>query len=249
MTRVVALGASNLTRGLRTVVSLGRSTWGADTEVIAALGLGRSYGSYHRLVVRGLPAILDCGIWRALDRLPTSPSTRTIGIVSDVGNDIMYGFPPDRILGWVTEAVTRLQRHTDRIALTGLPVDNPARVSALQFKIMRAVMFPSSPQTLDGVRRDVPVVQVGLERLAAERGLRMVRLPPEWYGLDPVHFRYPFWRRVWGDFLGLDPAAWEQPAEPGGLLESARLWLRADEHRWILGIHQHTPQHGRLQLY
>ena len=249
MTRVIALGASNLTRGLRTVVSLGRTTWGHDTEVIAALGLGRSYGSYHRLGVRGLPGILDCGIWRALEAMPTSSSTKTIGIVSDVGNDIMYGFPPDRILRWVTEAVTRLQRHTDAIALTGLPVDNPARVSDLQFRTMRAVMFPSSPQTLDGVKRDVPVVQAGLERLAAERGLRLVQLRPEWYGIDPVHFRHPFWRRVWGEFLGLDAATWEQPAEPGGVLESARLWLRADEHRWLCGIHQHTPQNGRLQLF
>ena len=181
MKRVIALGASNLTRGLRTVVSMSRVAWGRDTEVIAALGLGRSYGAYHRLGLRGLPGMLECGLWNALDAMPQAPS---IGIVSDVGNDILYGSPPAQILEWVGEAVTRLQRHATEIALAGLPFHNVDRLSERRFRIMRAFMFPSSGQTL-----------------------------------------------------------------AGAFAEAARLWLRADEHRWLCGIHQHTPQRGRLQLY
>jgi hypothetical protein len=44
MVRVVALGASNLTRGFQTIVSTARLVWGPDVEVLAALGHGRSYG-------------------------------------------------------------------------------------------------------------------------------------------------------------------------------------------------------------
>jgi len=230
--RVIALGASNLTRGLRTVVSMSRAAWGPDTEVVAALGLGRSYGAYHRLVARGLPGILHCGIWRALDELPPAPS---IGIVADVGNDILYGFPPTQILEWIDEAVMRLQRHTDRIALSGLPVQNVDRLSERQFRLMRAFMFPSSDQTLAGARASAVVVQAGLEKMAPARGLRFVPLQPDWYGWDPIHFRHRYWRRAWGEFLGLDPTAWNASPEPGGVAESVRLWLRADEHRWLFG--------------
>lgn len=244
--RVIALGASNLTRGLRTVLSLSRAAWGPDTEVIAALGLGRSYGADSQLIMRRLPGILHCGLWNALDRLPPAPST---GIIADVGNDILYGFSAEQILDWVGETVTRLQRHTQTIAITGLPSTDADRISERQFRIMRTFMFPSSSQTLANTRRTAVIVQAGLERLAAERGLRFVHLEPDWYGWDPIHFRHPHWRRVWGDLLGLDRATWSAPAEPGGLLESIRLWLRADEHRWVLGIHQHTPQSGKLQLY
>lgn len=246
MTRVIALGASNLTRGLRTVVSMSRVAWGPETEVIAALGLGRSYGERSRLVVRSLPGILQSGMWNALDAMPQAPS---IGIVSDVGNDILYGYPPEQILGWVNEAVTRLQRHTREIAIAGLPFHNVSQLSERRFRIMRTFMFPSSSQTLAGARASSIVVQAGLERIAEERGLRFVPLLPEWYSWDPIHFRYRHWRRVWGEFLGLDPGAWTTPPEPGGLAETAGLWLRADEHRWLFGIHQHTPQRGRLQLY
>lgn len=246
MTRVIALGASNLTRGLRTVVSMSRVAWGPDTEVIAALGLGRSYGERSRLLVRSLPGILQSGLWKALDAMPPAES---IGIVSDVGNDILYGYPSMRILEWVGEAVTRLQRHTTKIAITGLPLHNADLMTERQFRLMRALMFPSSHQTLAGARDSMVMVHAGLERMAADRGLRFVRLQPDWYGWDPIHFRYRYWRRKWGEMLDLDPAVWTAPPEPGGLRESARLWLRADEHRLILGIHQHTPQRGRLQLF
>jgi len=196
--------------------------------------------------MRRLPGILQCGIWRALDQMPPQPS---IGIIADVGNDILYGYRPEQILEWVGEAVTRLQRHTHIIAITGLPTQSADLLSERQFRIFRAVMFPSSHQTLAGAQASTLVVQAGLERMAAERALRFVPLRAEWYGVDPIHYRYRFWRRVWGEFIGLDEATWSAPPEPGGLLESARLWLRADEHRWICGIHQHTPQRGNLQLF
>jgi hypothetical protein len=246
MTRVIALGASNLTRGLRTVVSMSRAAWGPDTEVFATLGLGRSYGAAHTLLVRRLPGIPQSGLWRALDEAPPVPS---IGIVSDVGNDVLYGFAPEQILEWVSEAVTRLQRHTDRIALTGLPTHNVDRLTERRFRIMRSFMFPSSHQTLAGARATALIVHAGLEQMAATRGLRFVRLQHEWYGWDPVHFRPRYRRRMWGECLGLDPTTWTAPPEPGGFIESARLWLRADEHRWLFGVHQHTPQCGRLRLY
>jgi hypothetical protein len=46
--RVVALGASNLTRGFHAVVSVARAAWGPEVEIVAALGHGRSYGSARR---------------------------------------------------------------------------------------------------------------------------------------------------------------------------------------------------------
>jgi hypothetical protein len=42
MTRIVALGASNLTRGFQTVVATARSMAGPRVEVVAALGHGQT---------------------------------------------------------------------------------------------------------------------------------------------------------------------------------------------------------------
>src|SRR5947207_14876376 len=88
VSRVVALGASNLTRGLRIVVSTARQTWGPDIEIFGALGHGRSYGADSRVFVRRLPGILQSGLWRDLAARPPVP---TRALVTDVGNDILYG--------------------------------------------------------------------------------------------------------------------------------------------------------------
>jgi hypothetical protein len=80
--RVVALGASNLTRGFRAVVSTARDTWGPQVEVMAALGHGRSYGAHSRLAFRRLPGILESGLWSELEsrpRLPSQAPTRAKG--------------------------------------------------------------------------------------------------------------------------------------------------------------------------
>jgi hypothetical protein len=90
MTRIVALGASNLTRGFQTVVATARSMAGPRAEVVAALGHGRSYGMASRLMVRTLPGILQSGLWHQLEVLPPAP---TRALVTDVGNDVLYGMP------------------------------------------------------------------------------------------------------------------------------------------------------------
>ena len=86
---MVALGASNLTRGLQTVVSTARTAWGPDVQVVAALGHGRSYGATSAFLVRRLPGILRSGLWAELESAPAVP---TKALVTDVGNDILYGF-------------------------------------------------------------------------------------------------------------------------------------------------------------
>src|SRR6476661_7900132 len=122
--RVVALGASNLTRGFHAVVSAARNAWGPDLEILAALGHGRSYGVQSRVLARSLPGILESGLWRDLES--RSPRATT-GLVTDVGNDIFYGFSAEQVLAWVAEAIARLRRFTADITVTDLPLANAQR--------------------------------------------------------------------------------------------------------------------------
>ena len=61
--RVVAVGASNLTRGFHAVVATARGMWGPDIEVVAALGHGRIYGGPSVYFGRRIPGILESGLW------------------------------------------------------------------------------------------------------------------------------------------------------------------------------------------
>src|SRR5215831_6744908 len=124
--RVVALGASNLTRGFQTVVSTARAAWGSEVEVFGALGHGRSYGAHSRVFFRRLPGILESGLWSELESRPALP---TRALVTDVGNDILYGFSADQTLAWVEETLRRLRTVTSDIVVTGLPLASIRRLS------------------------------------------------------------------------------------------------------------------------
>jgi len=138
--RVVALGASNLTRGLHTVVSAARAEWGPEVEVVAALGHGRCYGAQSRVLIRTLPAILQAGLWRQLESFSAAP---TRALVTDVGNEILYGFSAEQTVASVEEAVVRLQQFNRDIVLTDLPLVSIRRLSRAKFLAFRSILVPS----------------------------------------------------------------------------------------------------------
>jgi hypothetical protein len=236
--RVIALGASNLTRGFHTVVSAARTSWGPDVEVLAALGHGRSYGARSQFVFRTLPGILDSGLWRELESRPRLP---TRGLVTDVGNDILYGFSPEVTLGWVEEALIRLRRVTEDIVLTDLPLFNIRRISTQKFLVFRSILVPSCHLSLAQVQERSERVEDGLLSLSASYGARFVRLDPAWYGIDPIHIRPALWRPAWEAILG----AHSEGGRNGRFrVEGLRLYLMQPERRWMFGVEQVTPQSG-----
>ena len=64
--RVVLLGASNVAKGLGTLLETAHRVWGRPLELFAALGHGRSYGRDTSVFGRVLPGITECGLWRDL---------------------------------------------------------------------------------------------------------------------------------------------------------------------------------------
>jgi hypothetical protein len=245
--RVVALGASNLTRGFQTVVSASRAAWGPDVQVIAALGHGRSYGTTSHFLVRRLPGILESGLWRTLESMPAVP---TRALVTDVGNDIVYGFPADQILEWVDEALARLARVSDDIVVTDLPMASIRRLSPLHFQVVRSLFFPSHRLSFDALLATAERVNTGLQTLARARGARFVQLRPEWYGIDPIHIRPSLWRVAWQEILGASGRI------ARSRVETVRLYAMRPERQWLCGVEQRRAQTGarlrrggRLWLY
>lgn len=236
--RVVALGASNLTRGFQTVVSVARVAWGSDVEVIAALGHGRSYGARSRLVVRMLPSILESSLWRDLESRPEAP---TLGLVTDVGNDILYGFSADQTLAWVEEGVRRLKRFAREIVLTGLPLASIRRLSGPKFLLLRSVLVPSSRLSLAQAVERAEQVDAGLAQLASAQGIKFCPQNPAWYGFDPIHIRSSASRSAWRDILGIGSGASKANSS---LREALKLYLMPPERQWLFGIERITPQSG-----
>ena len=236
--RIVALGASNLTRGFHTIVSTARQTWGPGVEVFGALGHGRSYGAQSQVFGRSLPGILECGLWRELESRPPIP---TRALVTDVGNDILYGYPADEILAWIQETLSRLQRFTTDIVITDLPLFNMQRMSPVTFEIFRWLLFPSCELSFGEVRLRADRVNAGVSELASAYSARFVQLNPEWYGIDPIHIRPRLWPTAWQHILGGETGI---RARDGSRWEAVSLYLMRPERRRLFGFEQYTPQSG-----
>ena len=233
--RVVAIGASNLTRGFQTVVATARTAWGPDVQVVAALGHGRSYGADSAFLFRRLPAILQSGIWQQLESTPAVP---TKALVTDIGNDIVYGFPPGQILAWVDDALARLALVSDDVVLTDLPMDSIRRLSTARFQAVRSVFFPSCRLSFGQLVATAEQVNAGLAALAGAHHVRFQHLRPSWYGLDPIHIRPSLWRTAWQEILGLSCPV------PQSRIEALRLYAMRPERQWLFGVEQRTTQVG-----
>jgi hypothetical protein len=230
--RLVLLGASNARRGFPTFVRTSRAAGGTALEIFGAFGHGRSYGKRSCVPFRCLPGILECGIWEALGR---DPRKEAVAVITDVGNDLLYGEDPDTILAWVAECVRRLS--TARITITGLPLARLGAIGRGRYFLLRSIFFPSSRQGHRRVVSGAAEVDAGLRELASATGARFVEPDPAWYGADPIHIRHAFLESAWARILD---SAGAIPAGSGR--ETIRLLLAAPEKRWIGGIERRRAQ-------
>jgi hypothetical protein len=243
--RVILLGASNLTRAISTIVGIAQATLDGPLDIVAALGHGRSYGMWSRVLYRELPGINSCALW---DDIKRRPKLDTVALVTDIGNDIFYGASVDEIMSWVELALARLEQHGARTTITLLPVENADGISEWRFRLMRRILFHRCQLELCDVRSMIVELNDRLRQLATSRGAAVACQRSEWYGFDPIHIRMRDWHRAWDEIL----AAWRShgtaAARWGGSF-SRWTYLRslAPHERTIFGVAQRAPQPvGRL---
>jgi hypothetical protein len=203
--RAILLGASNLALALPLGVDGLRRCAQGPVEVLAACGQGRSYGTWSRfLFVRGLPGILDCGLWRELDRLPPLP---TVALVTDVGNDLIYGADAATVASWVDACLGRLIDQGAETVLTLLPLPRLERLTPGQYRVARSILFPGRSVPWPRLQSEARELDARLRRIGTERGIPLVEPEVSWYGIDPIHVRRGLRREVWNRVFSLWPLA------------------------------------------
>ena len=243
--RVVLLGASNLTRGISTVVETVQLALGHPLEFLVAMGHGRSFGAESCVFGKKIPGIFSCGLWRDLKRSENRP---TSALVTDIGNDIVYGASVEQVFDWVDGCFDRLQQVEAEVVVTRLPIDSVEQMSEWKFRLMRRLLFPASRLTLDEVvSRAIELDQRVVER-AISRKIGVIPVKQAWFGVDPIHIRRRHWSAAWHEIIAHWPSAATVQRHARGSL-SRRLYLRclAPEQCRILGFERRRQQpSGRL---
>ena len=237
--RLVFLGASNVARGISTVFETARGMCGCPVEIMAAIGRGRSYGIESSMLGRRLPGILHCGIWKALDERPRSP---TSAVVTDIGNDILYGVPPEQIARWIEQCLDRLLGYDARIVMTLLPIKNVERLTPARFRLARTILFPRNRQSLSEIRDKVFELNDRIRASGKLRGVTLIEQQSDWYGFDPIHVQRRSWPKVWQTIFSCWPEVQACAAPNRSLARWIYLTMLKPEERVLCGVQQRRTQ-------
>jgi hypothetical protein len=245
--RVVVLGASNVTRGISTIIETAQLAVDGPIDLYAAFGHGRSLGLYTRVLGRGLCSLLDAGLWRALAEAPRPDAS--FALVTDIGNDLMYEVPPEIICRWVENILDRCQSVARRVVVTELPLASIERLGPRRFAFVRRIIFPRCRLTLDEAKRRAREINDAVHGAAAKHGATVVGHDASWYGFDPIHVRRADFARAWGQVLrGWNPDALEARTARGSLRRWIQLGLFSPEKRAFFGVERQLRQPaGRLR--
>jgi hypothetical protein len=101
---------------------------------------------------RSLPGILECGMWNSIVTSPNrqiAKSAPTFALITDIGNDVMYGATPDVITQWVEQCIDRLESHGASVAINPPPIESIRSVKRWQYTIVRSLLFPTRRLTFE----------------------------------------------------------------------------------------------------
>ena len=194
------LGASNLTRSFPTVVATARRTWGEPVEIMAAMGHGRSYGQDSTVLGRKISGIFPCALWQDLQNRPSLP---TAALVTDIGNDLLYGISPDQLMEWVELCLDRLAEAGATTVVTQMPISSVETLGEARFRFFRRLLFPRSKLTLSDAKNLVRDFNERLLRLGNVRNIPIIPVSAAWYGFDPIHLKRRVARHAWPAMLSL----------------------------------------------
>jgi hypothetical protein len=205
--RVILLGASNLVRSLSTVVETVRLMWCEPVEIMAAIGHGRSYGQNSQVLGRKFSGIFPCALWQDLQNRPPLP---TAALVTDIGNDLLYEVPVERLIEWVEGCLDRLAAARANTILTQLPMGSVRDVTEANFRLFRTFLFPKCSLSLSQVKHAATHLNEQLVEMAARQKIPAIPVSDAWYGFDPIHLKRSARATAWPAIL----SAWRSDDAP-----------------------------------
>ena len=252
MKQLILIGASNVTIAFPRLVSGLAHAVGDPLQIWGIHGHGRSYGGWSRVLGRSLPGITDSRFWDAWQ--PAEDGVRPRAVLTDIGNDILYGHDSDRILEWVETCLERLQSLDADTVMTRLPLASLKSLSPIRFALARRILFPSCNLSLARISQQAHELDAGVIALADKYSIPLTKPEGNWYGIDPIHIRgrfmEPAWQKILGKWFSTDPP----PKFPRvGLRRALKTWRWWPAERGCCGRVTETTQpvfqYNRLSVH
>jgi hypothetical protein len=126
----------------------------------------------------------------------------TVAIIADIGNDLAYETPVDTLVGWIEATLDRLAEHDARVVFNNVPLASLQTVGWARYHVFREMPFPSCRLSRRELISRAERLSDRLTRLASDRKIPAFSGEIEWYGLDPIHPRWPAGGQIWSRMIG-----------------------------------------------
>jgi hypothetical protein len=212
---------------------------------MVAMGHGRSYGLDSAVLGKKISGIFPCALWQDLQSRPRLP---TAALVTDIGNDILYGVTPDELLDWVGICLDRLAAVGATTIVSQLPIASLEKLGEGRFRFFRTIFFPRSKLTLADAISIAREINERLVAIGQMRKIPVISASASWYGVDPIHIKWTMKRRAWPALI----AAWRATDErlsvtPTSLATAAYLIGLEPREYSLFGFQRRRAQpNGRL---
>lgn len=203
--------------------------------------MGRSYlAARSRFAFRQLPGILQSSLWGALSDSAAAPS-RAAALITDLGNDLVFGSSPEDVVASAEECLTRLRSWNAEasIVLTRPPVESVQRLGALRFRFFRRALFPGCRLSLPQITSRTIELDERLVELATRFEVPLFCPDASWYGLDPIHLRRRHQLQAFAAMM--DHWKLAVPSHTSALSRT-RYQRPTAEVRWVFGRVKQTQQ-------
>lgn len=197
--RILLYGASNLWLSRRAALTALRRRFQGSLEIGLALGPGRSYG-----LRAGNPLVRYVPLQEVEFDFGAPVNGHKIAFITDVGNDIAYSQPPERIVGWVGSLAQKLHNQGYQVMVGGIPTKSLRTIDPRLFAAVARLYYPQGGASLALINRNLEELELRLQDLCAEQGYPYCDLETGWYSYDRFHLRRAsrdeYWSRLLAPF-------------------------------------------------
>ena len=183
----ILMGASNLARGYSMLTRHISSCFGKNNiEFLNALGPGRGFCARGGMFNFTYPPIQDCRILEAANK--KSCDTRAV-LITDIGNDLMYGVSADTLIESLDGLIDRALQCDAEIFLTSIHVNLKKDVSQTTFFILKFFFYPGSSITYK--KTDLFIIKVNSylkEKAGQNQRVHLISGMESFAGADKIHY-------------------------------------------------------------
>lgn len=194
----VFLGASNLARGYGALANcLVQNLAPGPVEILHAMGPGRGYCSPGGIFNITYPPIGSSGILHSAQSRKEK-ARRVIALITDIGNDIMYGVPVSELTACLNTLFQNLNAISAEVFVHPIPLDFSKDVSKRQFRILRSLFYPHSGIDYHKAKEAVDAINIFL-RAKAGGEIHLLPSTKDFCGVDKIHYSIFRSHRVWSE--------------------------------------------------